>query len=81
MRRIIAVGKDEATVHCIGSPAADTLSGFVPMPKDELERQIGFVLGDRYVVATFHPATLEHVAMRNGRPKLFSMRWIPFLRM
>ncbi len=59
-RRIIAMGKDEATVHCIGSPAADTLSGFVPMPKDELERQIGFVLGDRYVVATFHPATLEH---------------------
>lgn len=58
-QRVISMGKSPETVWCIGSPAADALASFVAMPKDELERQIGFGLGGRYVVATFHPATLE----------------------
>ena len=79
-RRIIAMGKDEATVHCIGSPAADALSGFVPMPKDELGRQMGLRLATDMLWRRSIPPR-SSMAMRSGRPKLFSVRWIPFLRM
>ncbi len=58
--KVIAMGMDPATVFCIGSPAADTISQFTPLPLDEIEESIGFKLGERFLVATFHPVTLQH---------------------
>lgn len=58
-RRIIDMGKEPSTVHCIGSPAADVISRLDPMPQAEIEQSIGFELGPRYIVATYHPATMQ----------------------
>ena len=57
--RVVSMGKDPSAVHCIGSPAADTIAFFEPMPVAELSAAIGFDLGERYLVATYHPVTLE----------------------
>lgn len=58
-QRVISMGKDPSAVHYIGSPAADELARFSPMPLEQLENDIGFALGERYIVATYHPATME----------------------
>lgn len=58
-QRIISMGKDPDTVYCIGSPAADSISRFVPMSREELADSIGWDLGERYIVVTFHPVTLQ----------------------
>ncbi len=57
-KRVISMGKEPSTVHCIGSPAADTIADFNPMPLSELCKSIEFDLGQRYLVATYHPVTL-----------------------
>ena len=55
--RIVAMGKDPSRVHWVGSLGVDNIlcGNFMILP--ELEQSIGFSLGEKYVVATFHPVT------------------------
>ncbi len=57
--RVISMGKDPKTVHCIGSPAVDSISRFTPMSREELKKSTGFSADGRYIVVTFHPVTLQ----------------------
>lgn len=58
-RRIIAMGKPAHTVFHVGALGADNISHFIPLSLESLETSIGFPLSDRFLLVTFHPATME----------------------
>lgn len=55
--RIIKMGEDPDRVFYVGSPGVDNIRHTTTLSRAELESEIGFHLGDRYVVATYHPVT------------------------
>lgn len=58
-RRIIAMGEDPSTVHRVGALGADNIASMPVMPLGELEESLGMNLSDGFLLATFHPVTLE----------------------
>ena len=58
-RRIVQMGEDPDRVFWVGALGAENISQDQHMPLAELEESVGFTLGDRYVVATFHPVTTQ----------------------
>jgi len=57
--RIIQMGEDPANVFWVGSLGADNIRKENFMPLGELEQSLGFKLGERFMVATFHPVTTQ----------------------
>lgn len=57
--RIVRMGKDTRNVHWVGSLGVDNIGSCATMSLTELEESIDFKLGDRYIVATFHPVTTQ----------------------
>jgi GDP/UDP-N,N'-diacetylbacillosamine 2-epimerase (hydrolysing) len=58
-RRVIQLGEEPDRVFCVGALGVDNVLKTALMPKAELEREVGFALGDRFVLVTFHPVTTE----------------------
>lgn len=58
-QRIIQLGEDPAKVFNFGAPGLDNIDKLQMLGKDELENSLGFKLGKRNLLVTFHPATLE----------------------
>ena len=58
-RRIVQMGEDPERVFHVGSLGAENIRNDVRMSLEDLETEIGFNLGDKYVVATFHPVTTQ----------------------
>lgn len=56
-RRVKAMGEDPDNVFHVGSLAAQSIRNEKVLSLEELEDWLGFVLGKKYVVATFHPST------------------------
>lgn len=57
-KRVIQMGEHPDRVFCFGSPGVDAISALNLMPLKMLEKTIGFNLGERYLLVTFHPVTL-----------------------
>ena len=58
-RRIIRMGEQPARVIVSGAPALDAIAQFRPMSRQSLSHKLGFDLPPRYLLATFHPTTLQ----------------------
>jgi GDP/UDP-N,N'-diacetylbacillosamine 2-epimerase (hydrolysing) len=58
-RRVIQLGEDPAKVFNFGAPGLDNIDKLPMLGRDELENSLGFKLGKRNLLVTFHPATLE----------------------
>ncbi|MDE6445172.1 MAG: UDP-N-acetylglucosamine 2-epimerase (hydrolyzing) [Muribaculaceae bacterium] len=58
-RRIVQMGENPDRVFWVGAPGAENIRKEVLLPLEEVEDFIGFNLGSRYVVATFHPVTTQ----------------------
>lgn len=58
-RRVIQLGEDPARVFNVGGMGAAAISRMKLMEREELEKSLGFGLGDKYIVVTFHPVTLD----------------------
>ncbi len=58
-RRIIAMGEDPSTVYRVGALGADNIASMSVMTLGELEESLGMSLSDEFLLATFHPVTLE----------------------
>ncbi len=59
MRRVRQMGENPDAIHLVGSPGIDQIRRLVLLPRDQLERDLGFVFRKRNLLATFHPATLD----------------------
>ena len=57
--RVIQMGEAPDRVFCVGAMGVENAKNVKLLSKKELEKEIGFSLGDKYAVLTFHPVTLE----------------------
>ena len=58
-RRVIQLGEHPDRVFNVGAIGIENIKRLSLLSKEELERDIGFDLGNRYFLVTFHPVTLE----------------------
>lgn len=58
-RRVIQLGEQPDRVFCVGALGVENIKKMPLLSKEELEREIGFSLKERYALVTFHPVTLE----------------------
>ncbi len=57
--RIIQLGENPQTVHNVGSLGVENIKNSKLLTKEEFEKSIGFTLGKKNLLITFHPTTLE----------------------
>jgi len=58
-QRIIQMGESPDRVFNVGALGVENVRKLPRLSKEELERDIGFDLGNRYFLVAFHPVTLE----------------------
>lgn len=58
-KRIIQMGEAPGRVFNFGAPGLDALHGFVPMSRQELERDLGLSLEEPAALVTWHPVTRD----------------------
>lgn len=58
-RRVIQLGEDPDRVFNVGALGIENIRRFNLLSKDALEKEINFSLGDKSILVTFHPVTLE----------------------
>lgn len=59
-RRIIQLGEDPNRVFNTGTPGIDNIYRLKLLSKKEFEESIGFEIGEKSILITFHPVTLEN---------------------
>ena len=60
-RRVIQLGEDPNRVFNVGAPGIENIKNVPLMSKSELEVSLdGFDLGEKYLIITYHPVTLEN---------------------
>lgn len=57
-RRVVQLGEDPATVFNFGHPGLENIRKTACLSLAELEKKIGFTLGESYFLVTYHPETL-----------------------
>jgi UDP-hydrolysing UDP-N-acetyl-D-glucosamine 2-epimerase len=63
-RRVRQMGEEPWRVTVSGAPSLDNLRAVRLQPREALETRLGLRLGPRFLLATFHPATLERADPR-----------------
>jgi GDP/UDP-N,N'-diacetylbacillosamine 2-epimerase (hydrolysing) len=58
-KRVIQMGEDPERVFNVGALGVENVLNIKLMSSKELETNLGFVLGNKYAIGTFHPVTLE----------------------
>jgi UDP-N-acetylglucosamine 2-epimerase (non-hydrolysing)/GDP/UDP-N,N'-diacetylbacillosamine 2-epimerase (hydrolysing) len=58
-RRLMRLGEDPARVFTVGSPGIDSIKRLKLMDRDAIGREVGMALGERNLLVTFHPVTVE----------------------
>jgi UDP-hydrolysing UDP-N-acetyl-D-glucosamine 2-epimerase len=58
-RRLRQLGETQDRIHAVGSTGIDAILRAPQMAPSDLEKSLGHGLGDRYLLATFHPVTLD----------------------
>jgi UDP-hydrolysing UDP-N-acetyl-D-glucosamine 2-epimerase len=58
--RIIQMGEESWRVKVSGAPSLDNLHDMTLLPKDILEKELGFPLPQQVLLITCHPVTLEY---------------------
>ena len=58
-KRVIQLGEQPSNVHITGGLGVDAISSLKLLSKHELETKLGFKLGEKNLLITFHPTTLE----------------------
>ena len=71
-KRIIQMGEAPERVYNVGAMGVENALNTVLLSLDELENSLGFKLGDKYAVGTFHPVTLEQNTVEDQIVELLS---------
>jgi len=58
-QRVIQLGEEPSRVYCVGGLGVDSIRHVKLLNRKELEKEIDFKLGERNLLVTFHPVTLE----------------------
>lgn len=57
--RVIQLGEQPTSVHLVGGMGVDAIKRVKLLSKSELEASLGFSFGNKNLLVTFHPVTLE----------------------
>lgn len=57
--RLLRMGEEPFRVHNVGGLGDENIRALQPMPKEELEKSIGFCLQLPFALVTFHPETVQ----------------------
>lgn len=71
-KRVIQMGESPDRVFNVGAMGVENALNTRCMSVAELEESIGFTLGERYAVGTFHPVTLEETTAEMQAQELLS---------
>ena len=63
-KRVIQLGEQPDTVFNVGAAGLDNIEKLTLLSKEELEKKIGFKLGAKNLLVTFHPVTLENATAK-----------------
>ena len=58
-KRVVQMGEQPEKVFCYGAPGLDNIRRLKLLERRELEKSIGFELGTKNILITFHPVTLD----------------------
>ena len=58
-RRLTQLGEDPARIFTVGSPGINSIKRLKLMDRETIGREVGMALGERNVLVTFHPVTVE----------------------
>ena len=72
-RRVIQLGENPESVFNVGELGLEGLHDAVPKSQSALEADIGFMLGKRNILVTFHPVTLEHASSADQFQQLLNV--------
>lgn len=61
-QRVIQLGEQPERVFNVGAPGLDNIYNLPLLSRSELEQAIGFRLGRRNLLVTYHPVTLENAS-------------------
>lgn len=70
-QRVIQMGEHPDRVWNVGAPSLDALQRMRFLEREELEAALGIRLGNRNVLATYHPVTLEDAPVEEQLTALF----------
>ena len=59
-KRVIQLGEDPQRVHLVGGMGVDGIKNAILLSKSDFEKEIGFNLGKKNLLVTYHPVTLEN---------------------
>ena len=71
-KRVIQLGEDPNRVFLVGSLNYDAILNTSLLKKEALERKIDFIFGERNLLITFHPVTLERNTSEEHMKELLS---------
>jgi UDP-hydrolysing UDP-N-acetyl-D-glucosamine 2-epimerase len=71
-RRLMQLGENPARIHTIGSPGIDAIKRLKLMDRETVGREVGMPLGQRNMLVTFHPLTIETGHSVNALDELFA---------
>lgn len=69
-QRVVQLGEQPDCVFNFGALAVDSMANLEFMPLDELEKSIGFPLGAKFLLVTFHPLTIEAGEIKSAMQEL-----------
>ena len=80
-RRVIQLGEQSDRVFYVGAIGVENIKRIAPLSKTELETSIGFELGEKSLLVTYHPVTMEdHTAAGQCRNLLNALDEFPEYR-
>jgi GDP/UDP-N,N'-diacetylbacillosamine 2-epimerase (hydrolysing) len=59
-RRVIQLGEDPSKVFNVGAIGLDNIENLKLLSKNEIEKELALSFGDKNLLVTFHPVTLEN---------------------
>ncbi len=71
-RRLMQLGEHPSRIHTIGSPGIDAIRRLKLMDREAIGREAGMALGQRNILVTFHPLTIEAGHSQGALDELFA---------
>jgi UDP-hydrolysing UDP-N-acetyl-D-glucosamine 2-epimerase len=71
-RRLMQLGEHPQRIHTIGSPGIDAIKRLKLMDRETIGREVGMALGQRNILVTFHPLTIEAGRSVSALDELFA---------
>ena len=71
-QRVIQLGEQPDRVFCVGGLGIDNIKRLELLNRQQLEESLNFKLGDRNLLVTFHPVTLEKGTIVEQMAELFT---------